>query len=70
MAAFTVPAARYATRIDADLKALLSDLETTKRMHDRFLESSLDMPEHFRTMVLDDPDRFGPIAKRLDLRLD
>ena len=57
-------------RIYEDLKVEFSDAALVKRLHDRSLEPYLDTPEHFRKLLLDDMDRFGPIVKRLGLRLD
>jgi tripartite-type tricarboxylate transporter receptor subunit TctC len=57
-------------KIYGDAKLLLSEPATTKRLQDRSLEPYLDTPEHFRKMLLDDLDRYGPLVKRLGLRLD
>ena len=58
------------TRIYEDVKAEFSEPSMVKRLNDRSLEPYLDTPEHFRKMLLDDVERFGPIAKRLGLKLD
>jgi tripartite-type tricarboxylate transporter receptor subunit TctC len=57
-------------KIYEDVKLMLSDPASVKRMQDRSLEPFLDTPEHFRKMVLDDLDRYGPVVKRLGLKLD
>ena len=48
----------------------LSDPATEKRMQERSLEPYVNGPEAFRKMVLDDIERYGPIVRRLGLKLD
>ena len=52
------------------MRTSFSDPAILKRLRDRALEPYLDAPEHFRQMLLDDIERFGPLAKRLGLKLD
>jgi tripartite-type tricarboxylate transporter receptor subunit TctC len=58
------------SKIYEDLKNEFSESAMVKRLHDRSLETFLDTPEHFRKMLLDDVERFGPVAKQLGLKLD
>jgi tripartite-type tricarboxylate transporter receptor subunit TctC len=58
------------TKIYEDTKLMLSEPASIKRMQDRSLEPYLNSPEQFRKLVLDDLDRYGPVIKRLGLKLD
>lgn len=57
-------------RIHEDVKLALSDPVIEKRMRERSLEPYLNTPEQFRKLLLDDIERYGPIVKRLGLKLD
>ena len=57
-------------KIYDDLKASLTEPATVKRMQDRSLEPYLNTPTQFRKMVLDDVERYVPLAKGLGLKLD